>query len=44
MQFWDEFSHATHACSRASRIAALAGELFASLSLASNMPVFGERK
>src|SRR5258706_11007494 len=31
MQFWDEFSHAAHACLRASRIAALAGELFASL-------------
>ncbi len=31
MQFWDEFSHAAHACLRASRIAALPGELFASL-------------
>src|SRR5260370_31091642 len=31
MQFWDEFSHAAHACLRARRIAELPGELFASL-------------
>jgi hypothetical protein len=30
MQSWDEFSHAAHACLRASRIAAPAVELFAS--------------
>src|SRR5437762_12768273 len=34
----DEFSHATHACLRASRIAALPSELFASLQLGFEHP------
>src|SRR5260221_69542 len=44
MQFWDEFSHAAHACLRASRMPRSLASCLHRYSLASNMPVFGERK